>query len=225
MIAHIKPTEGNSGHAPANSLKSYATWLRRNQPSLIKPQEWKRLLQLHHPAVYRTDRKLLDFLLDNYKALLRPKHLDYPMYRDRLKEGLKRERKAFTQLGRIVGNDALFAAISSRSILFFFSTQKMRRDMEVALKEKRHLIELYEAAIEGLGGERGAKGNRALAFLIASMQSIVYERTGKILSQSKEDVSLIHALANAVGGEVKKETVQNKIADMKAQFTKRVLSD
>jgi hypothetical protein len=35
--------------APADPLKSYANWLRRNQPSLIKDSDWGKILQFKHP--------------------------------------------------------------------------------------------------------------------------------------------------------------------------------
>ena len=209
MIAPIKTT------GRPRALNSYAEWIRRNKPSLIKASDWKRMLQMRHPAVQKGDRKLLDFMLENYGYLLRPKRTDYPMIRDRLDYGLRLERKALKQLERMVKNDALFAAISSRALLWPAFAATLRREMQAALREKHHLVKLYEDAIEGLGRERGAKGNQALAFLIASMQTQVYRRTGKSLSQSTKDVDLVHALANAIAGGPDWQTVKNKIRGMK----------
>jgi hypothetical protein len=140
------------------------------------------------------------------------------MLRDRLKNGLEIERRGLKQLERLVKNDVLFVAISSRSILLGFVARSLRREMEAALKEKHHLVELYEQAIEGLGRERGAKGNTALAFLISSIHSIVYKRTGKSLSQSKKDVNLVHMLANATAGGPGWNTIKNKINEMNEEL-------
>jgi hypothetical protein len=91
----------------------------------------------------------------------------------------------------------------------------MRREMQTALTQKHRLVELYEQAIQLLGGDRGAKGNTALAFLVSSIHSIVAERTGKPLSQSKADVDLVCMLANAITGGPERNTVKNKIKEMK----------
>jgi hypothetical protein len=196
--------------------KSAANWRRRNEPSLIKKTDWKKLLQLQHPAVYRDDRKLFDHWLHHYKLLLRPKRIDYPMIRDRLEYALNLERKSLKQLERLVSNDSLFAAMSSQSILNAVIAANSRTAMKTHLSRKENLIDLYQLAFDLVrGGHRGAKGNKALSYLITSIDRIVRKRTGRSLSQSKTDVELVYVLANAVDGGPAKYAVKNKIAQMK----------